>query len=147
MLNDRPDEISVPLEVRGNLGGAEASDSCSCPRSIPCGFSPRLVSALGLNRFTSSLTSVPKILCKPARDHSAFIDMAGSLNNRLGLWLRKDVVEDIFRTLKDDGSSLRVVLADTDVDSFNSHLSKHCLLLRSIHMYAIFLKCIAELEV
>ena len=87
------------------------------------------------------------VLRKPAGDHCAFVDMARSLNNWLGLWVGKDAVEDILRSLKHHCRSCRIVLADSDVERFNSHLSKHRLLLRSTHMCAIFLKRVAELEV
>ena len=45
---DDQDEILVQLEVRGDPGGDEAGDRCSCPGAIPCGSCPRVVSALGL---------------------------------------------------------------------------------------------------
>ena len=86
-------------------------------------------------------------LRKPASDHGSFIDMTRSFNNRLGLWVREDVVEDVFGSLKHHCRSFGVVLADTNKKGLHSHLGKHRLLLRSIHMCAIFLKRVAELEV
>ena len=73
--------------------------------------------------------------------------MTRSFNNRLGLWVREDVVEDVLGSLKHHYRSLGVVLADTNKEGLHSHLGKHRLLLRSIHMSAIFLKRVAELEV
>ena len=73
--------------------------------------------------------------------------MARNLDNWLGLWISKNAVEGILRSLKRHCRCCRIVLADTDVESFNPHLSKNRLLLRGIYMSAIFLKRIAELEV
>ena len=86
-------------------------------------------------------------LRKPASDHGSFIDMTRSFNNRLGLWVREDVVEDVFGSLKYHCRSLGVVFADTDKEGLDSHLGKHRLLFRRIHICAIFLKRVAELEV
>ena len=87
------------------------------------------------------------VLCKPTSDHGAFVDMARGFDNRLGLWVREDVVEDVLGSLKHHSRSFGVVLADTNEEGLYSHLGKHRLLLRSIHMCAIFLKRVAELEV
>ena len=87
------------------------------------------------------------VLCKPTSDHGAFIDVTRSFNNWLGLWVREDVVEDVLGSLKHHCRSLGVVLADANKEGLDSHLGKHRLLLRSIHMCAIFLKRVAELEV
>ena len=87
------------------------------------------------------------VLCKPTSDHSAFIDVTRSFNNWLALWVREDVVEDVLGSLKHHCRSLGVVLADANKEGLDSHLGKHRLLLRSIHMCAIFLKRVAQLEV
>ena len=73
--------------------------------------------------------------------------MTRCFNNRLGLWVREDVVKDVFGPLKHHCSSFGVVFADTDKEGLYSHLGKHRLLLRRIHMCAIFVKRVAELEV
>ena len=87
------------------------------------------------------------VLWKPTSDHGAFIDVTRSFNNWLGLWVREDVVEDVLRPLKYHYRSLGVILADANKEGLDSHLGKHGLLLRSIHMCAILLKRVAELEV
>ena len=73
--------------------------------------------------------------------------MARSLNNGLGFWIHKDVIEDVFRSLKYHCCSTWIVLADSDLEGLHSHLIKHHLLLMRIHVGTIFLKRIAEPEV
>ena len=46
--------------------------------------------------------------------------MARSFNNRLGLWVREDVVQDVFGPLKHHCRSFGVVLADTNKKGLDS---------------------------
>lgn len=87
------------------------------------------------------------VLCKPTSDHGAFVHMTRGFDNRLDLWVRENVVEDVLGSLEHHCRSFGVVLADANKEGLDSHLGKHRLLLRSIHMCAIFLKRVAELEV
>jgi len=87
------------------------------------------------------------IFSKPTGNTRAIVNMARSFNDGLSFWIHKGVIEDIFRTLKHHCCFTRIVLGDIALESLNSHIGKHCLLLRRIHIYVKFHNRIAELEV
>ena len=49
----------------------------------------------------------------PARDERPFADMPWCLNHWLGLWIDKDIVKNVLRSLGNHGCPLAVVLAGT----------------------------------
>ena len=86
-------------------------------------------------------------LGQPASDDGSFVDVAGGFHDGLGVRAGENLVENIFWALEHHCRPLGIALADTDVEGFDSHLSKHGLLLRSVHVIAILLKGVAELEI
>ena len=86
-------------------------------------------------------------LLHAARDHGAVVDVSGGFHHRLGLRVDEHIVEDILRPLEHHGGPRRIVLADTDVEGADAHLSEHRLLLRGVHVIAVLLEAVAEPEI
>ena len=89
---------------------------------------------MGQRGHISLLFAIQRVLRKPSSHQGAFVNVTRSFNNRLGLRVRENVVEEVFGSLNITIALVESSLQTPNKEGLDSHLGKHRLLIRVLKL-------------